>query len=182
MASLYTVYTYNMLSKTEALVFSYFSFITEILWKSVNLSPPFLRNGLLRLLLGKFGKNSFIDYGFYVRYPKKLYIGNNCEINRNCEIFPSFKDKETKVKLGNHVILGPNVVIFGAGQSSNLSRLDVSGQVIIEDNVYIGGNSVIRYGVTVGQGSTVAANSTVVKNVPPFSVVGGNPAKIIKKR
>ena len=54
--------------------------------------------------------------------------------------------------------------------------------VKIENDCWIAANSIILAGVTVGRGSIVAAGSVVTKDVPPFSIVGGNPAKIIKSR
>lgn len=56
------------------------------------------------------------------------------------------------------------------------------GEIIIEDDVWIGMDSIIMSGVTIGKGSVVAAGSVVTKNVPPYTVVGGNPARIIKYR
>jgi acetyltransferase-like isoleucine patch superfamily enzyme len=53
--------------------------------------------------------------------------------------------------------------------------------IVIEDDVWIGMNSVILKGVTIGKGSVVAACSVVTKDVPPMTLVGGNPAKIVKK-
>ena len=55
-----------------------------------------------------------------------------------------------------------------------------TGQIVIEDNVWIGENSVIQQGVTIKKGSVVAANSVVTKNVPSNVIVGGVPAKVIK--
>jgi acetyltransferase-like isoleucine patch superfamily enzyme len=56
------------------------------------------------------------------------------------------------------------------------------GDIIIEDDVWIGANSVILSGITVGRGSIIGAGSVVTKNVPRYSIMAGNPAKIIKKR
>lgn len=57
-----------------------------------------------------------------------------------------------------------------------------SRSVSIEDDVWIGGHSIILPGVTVGRGSIVAAGAVITKDVPPFTIVGGNPARIIKRR
>lgn len=170
-----------MLNKREQILFSNVSYLIQISHSILNGLPPFLRNPIFRMMLGSMGKETFVDYGVYFRYPKKIYVGNGCEINRNCEFYPSFKFKDSIIQLGNNVILGPNVVFYGAGQMSSLNRDDISESIIIEDNVYIGGNSVIRYGVRIGKGSTVAANSTVVKNVEPMATVGGSPARPLKK-
>lgn len=56
------------------------------------------------------------------------------------------------------------------------------GAIIIEDEVWLGANSIILSGVTIGKGAIVAAGSVVTKDVPPYTIVGGNPAKFIKNR
>ena len=56
------------------------------------------------------------------------------------------------------------------------------GDIILEDDVWIGHSAIIMSGVTLGQGSIVAAGAVVTKDVPPYAIVGGNPAKIIKYR
>ena len=61
-----------------------------------------------------------------------------------------------------------------------MNKSDVS-PVVIEDYVWIGMNSIILKGVTIGKGAVVAAGSVVTKSVPPMTVVGGNPAEVIKK-
>ena len=59
--------------------------------------------------------------------------------------------------------------------------LKSKGRITIQDNVWIGDNAVILSGVTIGEGAIVGANSVVTKDVPPFTVVGGVPARIIKQ-
>lgn len=56
------------------------------------------------------------------------------------------------------------------------------GDIIIENDVWIGANSTIMSGIRIGNGSVVAAGSTVTKDIPPYSIVAGNPAKVVKKR
>lgn len=161
------------MDRINRVVFENYSYGTSILTKILDIMPPLLRKVTFKLLLGSLGKNTFIDYGVYIRYFNKVHIGSNSEINRGCEIYPSFKLKDSEIVIGNNVLVGPNVVFFGAGQDQSLRRENVGGRIIIEDNVYIGGNSIIRYGVRIGSGSTIAANSCVVKNVPPNSFVRG---------
>lgn len=91
------------------------------------------------------------------------------------------------IRIGNRVMLGANVTIL----DNDCHSLDValrqikdadinSAPVVIEDDVFIGMNSIILKGVTIGRGSIVAAGSVVVKSVAPHSVVGGNPARELK--
>lgn len=112
-----------------------------------------------------------------------LIIGNNVGIAQNC-----FIQVRGKVVIGNNVIFGPNVSIFAENHNFTNPDLPVSFQgvtrmgVIIEDGVWIGTRSVILDGVTIGMNSIIAAGSIVTKNVAPFTIVGGVPAKIIRNR
>ena len=145
--------------------------------------PPMFRSLVFKLLFSKLGKNHMIDYRCYFRYPSKIFIGDNVSINRGCEIYPSHAVKNARIIIGNDVTIAPNVVFFGAGQNIHLEGLpDIAESITVHDGVYIGGNSTIRYGVTIGENSVIAAGSVVVKDVPPNTVVGGNPAKVLRSR
>lgn len=85
--------------------------------------------------------------------------------------------------------MGPEVFIYT--QNHNFSEIDVNidqqgwsieEPVIIEDNVWIGSRVTILPGVTIGKGSVIGASAVVTKSVSPYSVVAGNPAKIVKTR
>ena len=84
--------------------------------------------------------------------------------------------------------IAPNVVIIGANHAfadpnkTLKSQGSTSKGIVIEDDVWIATNSSILDGVTIGKGSVVAAGAVVNKDVPPYSVVGGVPAKILKSR
>ncbi len=91
------------------------------------------------------------------------------------------------VKVGNDVMFAQNVVLSGLNHgyediSLPPSRQKVSTKpIVVEDEVWIGANAVVTSGVTLGKHSVVAAGSVVVKDVPPYSVVVGNPGKILKQ-
>lgn len=112
-----------------------------------------------------------------------LIIGNNVGIAQNC-----FIQVRGKVIIGNNVIFGPNVSIFAENHNFNNPDLPVSVQgetrkgVIIEDGVWLGTRVVILDGVTVGKNSIIAAGSIVTKDVAPYTIVGGIPAKVIRNR
>lgn len=80
--------------------------------------------------------------------------------------------------------MGPNVHIYTAGhETSVLSRIkfvEFGHAIKIEDDCWIGGNVTILPGVTIGKGTTVGAGSVVTKSIPPYSVVLGAPAKVVK--
>lgn len=129
-------------------------------------------------------KNTIIECtGVLSELGEGIVIGNNVGIAQNC-----FIQVRGKVQIGNNVIFGPNVSVFSENHNFDDPDLPVSIQgvtrigVTIEDGVWIGTRAVILDGVMVGKNSIVAAGSVVTKNVPPFSIVGGVPAKIIRMR
>jgi acetyltransferase-like isoleucine patch superfamily enzyme len=91
------------------------------------------------------------------------------------------------VTIGNDVMLAQNIVLSGLNHGyQDITIIPhkqpvTKNKIIIEDEVWIGANSVIIAGVTIGKHAVVAAGSVVTKNVPAYSVVGGNPAKVIKQ-
>lgn len=107
----------------------------------------------------KIGTNNFIpDKNCWSSEPYLITIGSNCQITTGVRIFTHG---------------GGNVV------RNVLPNFDVFGRVTIGDWVYIGTNSLIMPGVTIGDGALIAAGSVVTKSVPPKVVVDGNPARII---
>ncbi len=90
------------------------------------------------------------------------------------------------VKIGNDIMFAQNIVLSGLNHGYVDISMPISDQpvetkpIVIEDEVWIGANAVVTAGVTVGKHSIVAAGSVVVKDVPPYTIVGGNPAKPLK--
>jgi acetyltransferase-like isoleucine patch superfamily enzyme len=167
----------------KKVLFSYYSFVTNLSYFFLDVFPPFLRNFIFRCIFQKVGNNVFIDYGCYFRYPSKMIIGNNVSINRKCGFYGSLLGGNYTIKIGENVAIGPEVTFFGAGHDqSDLMLSDIGGNIIIEDNVWIGGKSILLHGITIGQGSIVAAGSVVTKDVEPYSIIAGIPAKMIKRR
>jgi galactoside O-acetyltransferase len=136
-----------------------------------------------KLIIGS-GKFSSLT-GFFISAPDKVFIGNNVTINRFTLIDAS---EGGKIFIGDNCLIGPYVLIRSADHSfidTDLpirSQGHIKGDIIIEDNCWIGGHVTITRNVTIGKGSIVGANSVVTKNIPPFSIAAGSPAKIIKDR
>jgi len=89
------------------------------------------------------------------------------------------------VQIGDRVLFGPGVSIFAATHETEIqSRRDgveYAREVTIGNDCWIGGNTVIMPGITIGNGCTIGAGSVVTKDIPPFSVAIGSPARVIKK-
>lgn len=152
-------------------------------WNVLDVLPPPVRNTVFSIAFSNMGRGGNIDYGCYFRCMKKINIGDNVWINRGCRFFASHHIKDAKIVIGNNVTFGPYVTIFGAGHDyTKLSLPDTAATVKICDNVWIGGNSTILQGITIGEGAVVGAGSVVTKDVDPYTVVAGVPAKKIKER
>jgi acetyltransferase-like isoleucine patch superfamily enzyme len=167
------------MKKSQILLYENYSYLNHWFNLLHNFLPPFLRRLIFRITFKSLGNGVMIDYGTYFRYPKKIHIANGVEINRGCQFYPSFKFKNSIIKIGENVLIAPNVVFFGAGHSS-VELTDVSDDIFIGKNSYIGGNSIIRYGTRIGVNCVIATGSIVVSNIPDYSLAAGNPAKVIK--
>ncbi|SFQ51984.1 acyltransferase [Hymenobacter arizonensis] len=91
------------------------------------------------------------------------------------------------LRIGNDVIIAQNVVFSGLNHGYDdltmpiKDQLCTTAEIVVEDEAWIGANAVITAGVRIGKHSVVAGGSVVTKDVPPYSVVGGNPARILKQ-
>jgi acetyltransferase-like isoleucine patch superfamily enzyme len=132
------------------------------------------------------GKNSKVHATVIFRQAERITIGDNCLINHN-NVLQAGK-KTAKIKIGNYVHTGANVMIiafnhaFDNPEIPSIEQDYYDADVTIEDDVWIGGGAIILAGVTIGKGAIIAAGAVVNCNVAPFSIVGGVPAKILKKR
>lgn len=127
--------------------------LRDLYWRFLTSPEKYARHIGVRI-----GKNNFISTRNWSSEPYLITIGNNCQITSN-------------VYIHTH----------GGGQAirHHCPDFDAYGKVVINDWCYIGANSHIMPGVSIGEGSLVAAGSVVTKSIPPHSVVGGNPAKFI---
>jgi len=160
------------LNSFDRIAFSSYSYFNKFMNIALDLFPPVLRTYILRLFLGRLGSHSLIDYGVYFRYLNKIQIGNNVEINRGCEFYPSYKFKDSFIVIGDNAIVGPNVKFYGAGQNRRSANLNhISSSITIGTNVYIGGDVIIRYGVTIGDNAVIGAGTVVSNNIESGAVV-----------
>lgn len=136
------------------------------------------------------GKNVTIGRHAAFSGAGNICVGNNVAIGTNAVFLTTL----AKIKIGDHVMMGPGVTVVTGNH-----RIDVIGKymdeitdtdkrpeddedVIFEGDNWIGANATILKGVTIGRGAVVSAGAVVTKDVPPYSIVGGVPAKVIKMR
>ena len=138
----------------------------------------------LRYPYVKYGNNVHVHWSTKMRSPHKyIRIGNNVGIGRSTFI-------QSDIEVGNNVLIAANCGLVGSDDHT----FDVIGKtiwdsprgdkkkIIIEDDVWIGFGTIILSGVKVGYGSIIGAGSVVTKDVEPYSIVAGVPAKKLKMR
>jgi len=138
-----------------------------------------LRKCAFRLHGMKIGKGSTLHTGCRFYLPSGVKIGKGTIIGDRC-----FLDGRAELKIGNHVDIASQVLIYNADHDSRSEDFAATryGAVIIKDYVFIGARAIILPRVTIGKGAVVAAGAVVTKNVDDFSIVGGVPAKVIGER
>ncbi len=139
-----------------------------------------LRVGALKKLI-IIGKNNTIQTGFRFGMKDILIIGDNCQINENVYI--------QSATIGNNVLIAQNVAILAVTHKFDSLDMPIRQQgstepkfVTINDDVWIGRNVVIMPGINIGTGAIIGAGAVVTKDVQPYAIVGGVPAKIIRYR
>lgn len=126
----------------------------------------------------RIGRDSSILTGFKVARHGNISIGKNSVINNNCKF-----DNRFPITIGNNVSISYGSIIFTKGHDIDDPKFPTIGaSVYIDDYVWLASKVIILPGVSVGEGAVVLTGSVVSKDVEPFNVVGGNPAKFIRLR
>ena len=130
-------------------------------------------------LLGRKVDESFsLIPPFYTTGGENIRVGRNVFINQNCTMYDL-----GGIDIADDVMIGPNVSLITSGhpiEPSQRRAFVTAKPIVIERNVWIAAGAIIIGGVTVGENSVVAAGSVVTKDVPPNTLVGGNPARVIR--
>jgi chloramphenicol O-acetyltransferase type B len=150
-----------------------------------------------RLIRGTANVGRFASRGEGLRFdPDGTYTYENIHLgdNVNLGVRPVIIAARSRVRIGSNVMFGPEVTIRGGnhrtdvvgtpmiavGKRNGDERFDRG--VVIEDDVWIGTRAVILHGVTVGRGAVVGAGAVVTRSVPPYAIVAGNPARVVRLR
>jgi len=115
---------------------------------------------------------------FYTANGLEIRVGRRVFINQNCTLYDL-----AEISIGDDVMIGPNVSIISAShpvEPSERRAYLIGKPIVIESNVWIAADVTIVGGVTVGENSVIAAGSVVTRDVPPNTLVGGNPARVIR--
>ena len=144
---------------------------------------------LYRPAFGAHGRNFWFDpdgdYSFGT-----IFVGDDVSLGMR----PTLIATRALIRIGNKVMFGPEVTIRGGNHTTTYvgrfmvdvrdsdKRPEDDKGVVIEDDVWVGTRAILLHGVTVGRGAIVAAGAVVTRDVPPYAIVGGNPAKVIRFR
>lgn len=138
------------------------------------------RTQILKELFGKLGAWSGVKPPFHCDYGKFIEMGEGSFLNYDCIILDA-----CKVKIGDHVFIGPRTCIYSASHpidaSVRIAGYDISKPVTICNNVWIGGNVVVNPGVTIGAGSVIGSGSVVTKDIPAHVIAAGNPCRVVRQ-
>lgn len=133
-----------------------------------------------KLMLTKVGKHVNVERGAHISHTTE--IGDYSGIGENCRLYG-------RVIIGNHVMMGRECFIYTYNHETSRTDIPMQEQggtaerpVYIGNDVWIGSRVTILPGVTIGNGAIIGASSVVTKDVPPYAVACGNPAKVVKYR
>ncbi len=141
-----------------------------------------LRKVIVGPTLRSHGTDINVEYGAFFGTGERITLGSRSSIGINARI-------HGPCEIGDDVMMSPAVVIYALSHAFEDTSVPMIDQgflpprpVIIESDVWIGTRSIILPGVRIGQGSIVGAGAVVSRDVPPYSIVAGNPAKVVRSR
>ena len=140
-----------------------------------------IRSSVAGRLFARTGKNINVEKGADFGFGSNIEIGDNSGLGVNCNV-------RGPLKIGDNVMMGEDVIIMTNSHNFNKTDIPMLAQghnvkkVIIGNDVWIGARVIILSGVTIGDGVIIGAGAVVTKNVEPYAIIGGVPAKLIKYR
>jgi len=179
------------MASLEKIIKKIIKYIALVLWYTFAIHlPPVrffrpskpIRAFLAKLILDECGDNVWIENGVYIGDGSNRKLGNNSGLGKNASI-PKY------TYIGDNVMMGPDVLIITRNHEFKDLSVPMNRQgmkkhepVIIEDDVWIGARVIILPGVRIGKGSIIGAGAVVTKDVEPYTIVGGVPARVIGSR
>lgn len=137
------------------------------------------RQEILCNFFAEMGENCYIEPPLHANWGKHTYLGNNVYANFNLTLVD-----DTHIYIGDHVMIGPNVTLATAGHPVDPQYRKKVAQfnipIHIGSNVWIGANSVVLPGVSIGENSVIGAGSVVTKDIPGNVVAVGNPCRVLR--
>jgi maltose O-acetyltransferase len=138
-----------------------------------------IRMTYLKAYLAEVGGGTSVQMGCRFLNGRKVHIGDRNVINFGC----LFDGRHYQIQTGSDVSIGPEATILTLGHDPQSPEFgDKGGDVIIGDRVWIAYRAIILPGVRIGEGAVVGAGSVVTKDVEPYTIVAGSPARFVKKR
>jgi len=138
-----------------------------------------LRDLYLRAWIGSFGARAGVQRGCQILNGRKVHLGDRVVINFGCLL----DGRIYEIRIGNDVSIGPEATILTLGhdpQSTDFA--DRGAAVVIGDRAWIGYRAIVLPGIEIGEGAVIGAGSVVTRDVPPFTIVAGSPARVIGQR
>jgi maltose O-acetyltransferase len=154
----------------------------KLLCTQINAIPVHLLKQRLPLYQQLFGavSSAFIEPDFYCDYGRNIYLGEDFFANHHCVMLDA-----AEIRIGARVLLGPAVHLYTTTHPVNAAQraagMQLCAPIHLEDDCWIGGNTVIMPGVTIGARAVVGAGSVVTKNIPADSVASGNPCRVQRR-
>ncbi|MDO6683913.1 MULTISPECIES: sugar O-acetyltransferase [unclassified Agarivorans] len=139
-----------------------------------------LREDLLEQIFAEVGDNCFIEPPLQANWGKHTHLGKNVYANFNLTLVD-----DTHIYIGDSVMIGPNVTLATAGHPIDPEPRRKAAQfniaIDIANNVWIGANTVVLPGISIGENSVIGAGSVVTKDIPANVVAVGNPCKVLRE-
>ncbi|MGY5796045.1 acyltransferase [Rheinheimera faecalis] len=142
---------------------------------------------LCKKKFASFGNNSFVRPGVYAVACKHIHIGENVTLRPGSMLHADPRDGGACIRIENKVLIGSSVHIYvdtHAFDNVNIPIYDQgfydSKDVLLREGCWIGANTVILPGVTIGKNAVVGASSVVTKSIPDYAIAVGNPARVIR--
>ena len=137
-----------------------------------------VRNTIYRRAGMTLAQTSSIHWRAEFYAPESITVGEHCTIGDSC-----FLDGRSGLSIGDSVNLGSHVTIYTREHDVNSPDFaETGGPVVVGDHAWIASHAIVLPGVTIGEGAVVAAGAVVTRDVPPYAIVGGSPARFIGER